>query len=81
MSAKLIMAKLATDVPELYGAQTQLRTLLRKLKKWRYERAKKLIYGDAAVEPAGHSTVAPLGGHCGVKPSQVGYNFTSNISL
>lgn len=61
LSAKLIMAKLATDVPELYGAQTQLRTLQRKLKKWRNERAKKLIYGDAAVEPAGHSTVVPSG--------------------
>jgi len=61
LSAKQIMAELAKSLPELYGSQSQLRTLQRRLKEWRNERAKKLIYGDAAADLDDHSTVAPSG--------------------
>lgn len=61
LNAKQIMAELAKAVPELYGTESQLRTLQRRLKEWRNERAKKLIYGDADAETDGHSTVAPSG--------------------
>ena len=59
LSAKQIMAQLEKAVPELYGTKSQLRTLQRRLKEWRNDRAKKLIYGDAAADSDGHSTVAP----------------------
>jgi len=61
MSAKQAMAELAKAVPELYGNKAQLRTLQRRLKEWRNERAKRMIYGNTNVELEGHSTAVPSG--------------------
>lgn len=59
MGAKQIMAELAKSVPELYGAQSQLRTLQRRLKEWRNKRVKKMIFGEATTEPDGHRILVP----------------------
>ena len=56
VSAKELMARLAAMVPEAYASQSQLRTLQRRVKAWRAERAKEMILGRlrkaAAVVPA-----------------------------
>jgi len=44
-SAKELMKRLATMFPEAYAGAAQLRTLQRRVKAWRAERAKEMILG------------------------------------
>ena len=44
-SAKELMDRLATMFPEAYAGNAQLRTLQRRVKAWRAERAKEMILG------------------------------------
>lgn len=44
-SAKVLMDRLATMFPEAYAGNAQLRTLQRRVKAWRAERAKEMILG------------------------------------
>ena len=44
-SAKTLMERLAAMVPEAYASKAQLRTLQRRVKAWRAERAKEMILG------------------------------------
>ena len=55
VSAKELMARLAAMVPDLYASKSQLRTLQRRVKAWRAERAKEMILGrlrKSSVMPA-----------------------------
>jgi hypothetical protein len=61
LGAKQIMAELVKAVPDLYGSKSQLRTLQRRIKIWRNEQAKKMIFGETNAEPGGHATKAPSG--------------------
>jgi hypothetical protein len=45
VSAKVLMERLATLVPDAYASKAQLRTLQRRVKDWRAERAKELVLG------------------------------------
>ena len=45
VSAKALMERLATLVPDAYADKTQLRTLQRRVKAWRAERAKEMVLG------------------------------------
>ena len=45
VSAKELMDRLATMFPDVYATKAQLRTLQRRVKAWRGERAKELIFG------------------------------------
>jgi len=51
VSAKTLMA-LATLVPDAYASKAQLRTLQRRVKAWRAERAKEMILGRLRVPDA-----------------------------
>ena len=54
-SVSVLMDRLAAMIPEAYAGKAQLRTLQRRVKNWRAERAKELILGSlrkAAVMPA-----------------------------
>ena len=44
-SAKALMERLATLVPDAYASKAQLRTLQRRVKAWRAERAKEMVLG------------------------------------
>ncbi len=44
-SAKELMDRLAAMVPEVYGSKAQLRTLQRRVRDWRTERAKEMVLG------------------------------------
>ena len=44
-SAKELMDRLAAMVPEVYGTKAQLRTLQRRVRDWRTERAKEMVLG------------------------------------
>ena len=44
-SAKELMERLAAMVPEVYGTKAQLRTLQRRVRNWRTERAKEMVLG------------------------------------
>lgn len=48
VTAQAMMERLAAMVPDAYAGQTQLRTLQRRVKQWRSERAKELILGHLA---------------------------------
>lgn len=53
VSARVLMDRLATMIPDAYASKAQLRTLQRRVKAWRSERAKELVLGglrEAAVE-------------------------------
>ncbi len=53
VSANVLMDRLAVMIPEAYASKAQLRTLQRRVRVWRSERAKELILGrlhKAAVE-------------------------------
>jgi hypothetical protein len=54
-TAKDLMERLARTVPDVYAGKAQLRTLQRRIKEWRAERAKDLILGQlrksAAEQP------------------------------
>jgi hypothetical protein len=55
VSAKELMGRLAAMVPDVYASQAQLRTLQRRVKAWRAERAKEMILDrlrKATVMPA-----------------------------
>ena len=45
VSAKMLMGRLAAMVPNAYASKAQLRTLQRRVKAWRAERAKEMILG------------------------------------
>ena len=60
-SAKELMERLAAMFPDLYTGTAQLRTLQRRVKVWRAERAKALIFGhlpSAAVHEVTSEAVA-----------------------
>lgn len=50
VSAKELMQRLATMMPDVYSTKAQLRTLQRRVKAWRSEQARQLIFG--ALAPA-----------------------------
>ena len=55
VSAKTLMERLATLIPDAYASKAQLRTLQRRVKAWRAERAKEMVLGclrKSAVMPA-----------------------------
>ena len=43
--AEALMERLATLVPDAYASKAQLRTLQRRVKAWRAERAKEMVLG------------------------------------
>ena len=45
VSAKALMERLATLIPDAYASKAQLRTLQRRVKAWRAERAKEMVLG------------------------------------
>ena len=45
VSAKALMERLATLVPDAYAGKAQLRTLQRRVKAWRAERAEEMVLG------------------------------------
>jgi hypothetical protein len=51
-TAKELMDRLARAVPEVYASKAQLRTLQRRIKAWRAEKAKDLILGKLRRSPA-----------------------------
>jgi hypothetical protein len=46
VTAKELMDRLAQIVPDAYASKAQLRTLQRRIKTWRAEKAKDLILGQ-----------------------------------
>jgi len=52
VSAKTLMERLATLVPDAYASNAQLRTLQRRVKAWRAERAKEMVLGRLRVPDA-----------------------------
>lgn len=46
VSANDLMDRLAKMIPDLYASKTQLRTLQRRVKTWRTERAKEMVLGS-----------------------------------
>ena len=44
--AHVLMDRLAKMIPALYGSKAQLRTLQRRIKTWRAERAKEMVLGS-----------------------------------
>ena len=56
VSATALMEQLATLVPDAYANKAQLRTLQRRVKAWRAERAKEMVLGRLgtldAITPA-----------------------------
>lgn len=57
-SAKVLMERLATMFPEAYAGDAQLRTMQRRVKAWRAERARELIMGRLR-EPVDAKDQAP----------------------
>lgn len=53
VSAKELMYRLAAMMPDVYSTTAQLRTLQRRVKAWRSERAKELIFGVMQDTPLG----------------------------
>ncbi len=51
-SAKALMEQLATLMPDVYASQAQLRTLQRRVKAWRAERAKEMVLGRLRMRDA-----------------------------
>ena len=45
VGANVLMDRLAEMIPEAYASKAQLRTLQRRVRAWRFERAKELILG------------------------------------
>ncbi|WP_426148967.1 hypothetical protein [Polaromonas sp. DSR2-3-2] len=46
VTANDLMDRLAAMIPDLYASKAQLRTLQRRVKSWRIERAKKMVLGS-----------------------------------
>jgi hypothetical protein len=61
VTAKEMMARLAVMVPDAYAARAQLRTLQRRVKQWRAQKAKDLILGTLR-KSTGNREGAPLVG-------------------
>lgn len=57
ISAKVLMERLATLIPDIYAGKTQLRTLQRRVSAWRAERAKDMVLGRLRAQE-GMSTEA-----------------------
>jgi hypothetical protein len=57
VSAKVLMERLATMVPDAYASKTQLRTLQRRVKAWRAERAKDMVLGRLRTRDASPAEV------------------------
>ena len=53
-SANELMDRLAAMIPEVYGSKAQLRTLQRRVREWRTERAKEMVLGS--LRKAGANT-------------------------
>ena len=53
-SANELMERLAAMIPEVYGSKAQLRTLQRRVREWRTERAKEMVLGS--LRKAGANT-------------------------
>jgi hypothetical protein len=52
VSAKTLMERLATMIPDAYASKAQLRTLQRRVKAWRAERAKEMVLGRLRTQDA-----------------------------
>jgi hypothetical protein len=52
VSAKTLMERLATMIPDAYASKAQLRTLQRRVKAWRAERAKEMVLGRLRAQDA-----------------------------
>ena len=52
VSVKALMERLATVVPDAYASKAQLKTLQRRVKAWRAERAKEMLLGRLRVPDA-----------------------------
>jgi hypothetical protein len=52
VSAKVMMERLANLIPDMYASKTQLRTLQRRVKVWRAERAKDMVLGRLRMQDA-----------------------------
>jgi len=52
VSAKALMERLATLVPEAYASKAQLRTVQRRVKAWRAGRAKDMVLGRLRMRDA-----------------------------
>ncbi|MEO6984221.1 MAG: transposase, partial [Paralcaligenes sp.] len=62
VTAKELMARLATIMPDVYIGTTQLRTLQRRVKDWRVEQAKVLVLGHIRDScPDGPAAAGPSG--------------------
>ena len=57
VSAKVLMERLATMIPDAYASKTQLRTLQRRVKAWRAERAKDMVLGRLRARAASPAEV------------------------
>ena len=52
LGAKELLTQLTQLLPDLYPSGAQLRTLQRRVKAWRAERARELVFGaNAGLEP------------------------------
>jgi hypothetical protein len=49
ITAKELLAQLASRIPDVYAGESQLRTLQRRVKEWRAARARELIFASADV--------------------------------
>ena len=56
VTAKELMDRLAAMVPDAYAGKAQLRTLQRRVKAWRAEKAKDLILGRLRQSPTMSTT-------------------------
>ena len=68
VSAKALMQRLAAMMPDVYSPTAQLRTLQRRVKAWRTERARQLIYG--VLQQAGPNTSAATARDIESEPSR-----------
>ena len=60
ITAKEMMARLAVMVPDAYASKAQLRTLQRRVKQWRAQKAKELILGQLTRSGVNRERVAEL---------------------
>src|SRR5215469_6038557 len=54
ISAQELMARLTTQLPDLYPTRAQLRTLQRWVKAWRAQWARQLVFAASSIRPADH---------------------------
>ena len=58
-TANVLMDRLAAMVPDLYASKAQLRTLQRRVKAWRSERARELILGSLSEDTTAQKISQP----------------------